>query len=126
MPEPVRSSLQLALERHESGDFAEAARMYRESLRLDPTSIEAHNNLGNILQAENRLEEALTHFQEAARLRPDLAAVHYNLGNCRNAQGLFREAASSYRRALAIRPDLAIAHHSLGLSLQGTKDFAPA
>ena len=49
----------------------EAIAEYREAIRLKPDFAEAHNNLGNALQAKGKLDEAIAEYREAIRLKPD-------------------------------------------------------
>ena len=57
----------LSLER--SGRYEEAVAAYRESIRLDPTDIDAHVNLGFVLRELGRDAEANAAFQAALALR---------------------------------------------------------
>ena len=57
----------------------ESAREYREALRIDPGYANAHNNLGNVLLAQQRFDEAIREFAEVVRLQPDSAAARKNL-----------------------------------------------
>ncbi|HXI75962.1 MAG TPA: tetratricopeptide repeat protein, partial [Steroidobacteraceae bacterium] len=76
---------------------------------------EAHSNLGNALQAQGKLAEAVASYGRAIFVRPDYAEAHSNLGNVLKAQGKLKEAVASFERALAHRPDSAEAHLNLGL-----------
>ena len=48
-------------------------------MRLKPDYAEAHNNLGNVLKDQGKLEEAIASYQEALRLKPGYVAAHDNL-----------------------------------------------
>jgi Flp pilus assembly protein TadD len=47
------------------GRFAEAESSFQEALRLEPRSVEAHNNLASCWKEQGRLEEALAGYQLA-------------------------------------------------------------
>ncbi|MCX6543148.1 MAG: tetratricopeptide repeat protein [Acidobacteria bacterium] len=95
-------------------DIPEAMRHVNQSLKLNPTSAEALNNLGYALQRLGRFEEAMTYHQEALRRIPRFAEACNNLGVDLQRLGRLEEAESRYREALAINPFLAEAHHNLG------------
>jgi tetratricopeptide (TPR) repeat protein len=65
--------------RQSAGRLAEAGKLYEQALTVKPAYAEAHNNLGVILQAEQKLDEAITHFREAVRLNPSYALAKENL-----------------------------------------------
>jgi Flp pilus assembly protein TadD len=46
---------------------------------LKPDDVDAHNDLGNILNDEGRTTDAIVQYEEALRLKPDDAAAHLNL-----------------------------------------------
>jgi Flp pilus assembly protein TadD len=98
----------------EDGDAAQAAKHFRESVRLNPNNAVVHYNLGLALSAQRKLDEATTAFTQAVQLDPDYAEAHNNLGAMLQVAGRFDEAAAHYRRALAIRPENAEAHDNLG------------
>jgi tetratricopeptide (TPR) repeat protein len=82
----------------------EAMAHYREALRLDDHLVEAHNNLGNLLDEQGRSAEALTHYESAVRLRPETALVHENLGTELVTLGRFDEAMREYQVAARLAP----------------------
>jgi Flp pilus assembly protein TadD len=53
---------------------------YREAIRKEPATAEAHHNLGVALDKLGRLDEAAVQFLDALRLKPDYAAAFNNLG----------------------------------------------
>jgi Flp pilus assembly protein TadD len=88
----------------QKGKAEEAITHYREALRLDPDIVEAHNNLGNLLDAVGKPEEALIEYQAAVRLRPETPLVHENLGSQLMELGRFDEAMREYQEAARLAP----------------------
>ena len=52
-----------------------------EAVRLDPSYMEARNNIGGALLAAGKPGDALPHLRLAARSKPGDGRVHFNLGN---------------------------------------------
>jgi eukaryotic-like serine/threonine-protein kinase len=61
------------------GQYEKAATETRESLRLDPNSVYALGNLGQIYLALNRFDEARTTIEEAQRQKTDHPGLRLNL-----------------------------------------------
>jgi tetratricopeptide (TPR) repeat protein len=98
--------------------YRDAATLYRETIARNPGCWLAHNNLGNILRAEGRADEAMAHYEEALRLKPDYADAHCNLGIAWSDRRRLPEAIAEYGRALALNPDFPEARFDLGLALE--------
>ncbi len=98
---------------------AEAA--CREATRLMPDSSAAYNNLGNVLLAQDRAQEAADCYRRA--LEHDARAETYtNLGNALRDQGDLVRALESYRAALEISPESGEAW----MGLASVKSFGPS
>ena len=54
---------------------------------MKPDYAEAHNNLGNALQDQGKLDEAIACYRRALELKPDYAEAHTNLGIALQARG---------------------------------------
>ena len=86
---------------------------------LSPILPEAHDNLGDALATQGKLDEAIAQYSEALRIKPDYAEAHNNLGM------RWPGKASSMRRSPIIprrsgsSPDYAGAHNNLGNALAG-------
>jgi tetratricopeptide (TPR) repeat protein len=64
-----------------------------------------HNgNLGNTLEALNRLEDAIASYQTALALKPHLADVHHNLGNLWSSMGRAQESRAALETAVRLAP----------------------
>ena len=90
--------------------FAEAEKGFREALFRNPTSAEAHKNLGDVYSAEGRLEEALRCYDHAIALKPNFAEAYVNRGNVHVEAKRYAEAIRDYGQAIALKPDLAAAY----------------
>ncbi len=64
----------------ETGRDDEAAAVYQEILRLDPSNPYAHYNVGNLLAARGAGDEAAAHFRQAISIKADYAEAYANLG----------------------------------------------
>lgn len=95
------------------GDYEEAIRSYKETIKLDPTLSKPHNNLGLSYAALGRLSDAANEFSEAARLKPDYAEAHYNLGVADLQLGKKKEAEDEQRILVGLKPALAAKLNSL-------------
>jgi hypothetical protein len=89
--------------------------LYQHAVRVTPENFLPHNNLGNVLARQGRLEEAAQHLREVLRLRPDYAPAYNNLGNVLMKQEKVEEGILHYQTALRIKPDLAEARLNLEL-----------
>jgi protein O-mannosyl-transferase len=78
------------------------------------SNIFAHNNMGNLLAKNQRVNEAILQYQKALEINPRSAITHNNLGNVYASRGKLKEAAAEYRLALKYRENYAQAHNNLG------------
>jgi tetratricopeptide (TPR) repeat protein len=102
----------------ETGDIAEAERLYRLLMKCDPTDAAAPFNLGNMLRANGRKVEAEAALRAATRADPMFAEAWYNLSDLLDEQGRSEAAIDCLRRALQVAPDYADAMFNLALLLQ--------
>jgi len=117
-PPPVAAMLKQALQLHQSGNLAEAERLYRQILAIDPRHADGLHLLGTIAHQVGRDDVAVELIAAAIAIDKRQAAYHCNLGTAQQALGKLNEAAVSYQRALEHKPDLAEAHLNLGTILQ--------
>ena len=103
--------------RREPPDLEGAARHLRESLRIQPSNAEAHDNFGMVLRQQGRLDDAIRAHEEAVRLRPDFAPALNNLGIALQASGRPQDALARYEASLRIERRLPEVHHNRGLAL---------
>ena len=73
---------------------------------MNPSHVEAHNNLGNTLKERGGLEEAESSYRQAIALNPRHAGAHYNLGITLQELGRLEDAVDSYNTAEWLDPDL--------------------
>jgi predicted TPR repeat methyltransferase len=91
-----------------------------------PDYADAHNNLGNALQEQGRLEEAAGAYARALVLNPELADAHNNLGNTHAKEQRFEEALACYQKAVALRPDMVDARVNLAKAYEALKRMPEA
>lgn len=94
--------------------YVNAETLYRVTLQKNPGCWMAHDNLGVILVAQGRLDEAIDHYHEALKLRPSNPRSHYDLGIALRRKGQTDDAIHEYQEALRLRPNYQKAHNNLG------------
>lgn len=62
------------------GELLEARSLLDRAVHLDPSSADAHQDLGVCCARQGRLREAIACFQRALELSPDSSGVYGNLG----------------------------------------------
>ena len=101
--------------------YRDADTCYRSVIEKNPTSWEAHLNIGAELFKKGALDEAIFHFRRILELRPDypLAAkrAYIGLGNTFLKRGQWDEAIAYIRKSLQVDPNYAPAHAALGSAL---------
>ena len=113
-PEHVDALHLLGVIAFQMGQHEFAVEYTSRAIALNGTQSAFHSNLGNALQAQEKLEEAVASYRRALELKPDYVVAHYNLGTTFKAQGKLEEAIDSFRRALELNPDYAVAYYNLG------------
>ena len=108
--------------------YANVESLYRATIKGNPRSWMAHNNLAGALIASGAMDEAAGHIQTALALKPDYAEARNNLGLWLARRGRSDEAIAQYRKALEIQPAYAEAHNNLAflLATRGQADEAIA
>jgi hypothetical protein len=91
---------------------------YERAIRLDPTHVEALNNLGVALHFLGMAAESAACLRIALRTKPDYADAHSNLGNALKDQGDLDAAVACYRRAIELNPKFFDAYNNLGNGLR--------
>jgi tetratricopeptide (TPR) repeat protein len=91
--------------------------LWTHALACTSGNYTAHNDLGYVLAAQGRTNEAIEHYQKALEIYPDYAEADNNLGTVFLNQGRLDEAAEYYHRALEANPSFAEAHNNLGILL---------
>lgn len=99
-------------------DYVGAERQYRRALELNPNNASAHLNLGFVLDATGRPEEALASYTEALRLDPSMPEAHFNYAGTMLAMGRLDEAIREYRETIRLDPHFANAYANLGAALE--------
>lgn len=91
-------------------DFKGAEAQLRRMCELTPQDPEAYNDLGRLLLAAGRPQDALAVLDRALQVAPDHPSATTNRGSAFQALGRRAEAEASYRRALSLAPaDLSVA-----------------
>ena len=97
-----------------------------EELHIKPNFVDIHNDLGNVLAAQGKINEAITHYSEALRIDPNDVKAHNNLGLTLAGQGRINDAMNHYSEALRIDPDYPEVHYNLGVVLIRLQRFDEA
>jgi Tfp pilus assembly protein PilF len=98
----------------------------RHNVEKNSGDFEAHYNLAAMLQAKDKLDDAIHEYESAVRLRPDDPAGNNALGTAWVAAGHPEQGAGYFQAALKARPNYFDAHYNLGLALAAQNDFQGA
>ena len=109
----------LGLALKDQGRMEEALSEFRETARIRPSSADAHNNIGIILEIYyKKYDEAISHYQSSLKIEPDNYGTHFNLGLALTENGKSKEAIEHFRTAINLKPDFEDARRGLRLALE--------
>ncbi len=120
----LHNILGVCLERQ--GLFQPAADAYQNALKINPAVPELQFNMGAMLYALNRWDDAIIHYKKALDINPNFTEAFFNMGTAYQAQALFEKAIESYGEALKLQPGFYEAVGNIGTikQLQGDLDSA--
>jgi Tfp pilus assembly protein PilF len=98
----------------QTGYWKDSITLWTHTLSCTSENYIAHNDLGNMLAKQGKLDEAIQHYQQALQFNPDYVDAHNNLGVALARQGKLPEAVEQYQRALQLDPSYAKARNNLG------------
>jgi tetratricopeptide (TPR) repeat protein len=108
------------------GFWQNSITLFKHTLDVTTNNWLAHNNIGNALAGQGKIDEAIAHYWESLKIHPGWAPVHNNLGNALAKRGKTDEAITHYMQALRIDPGFAEAHNNLGAALTTQGRFEEA
>ena len=98
--------------------YRDSETLYRETLRRNPGSWMAHNNLGQILVAGGQVDAAIDHYRRALEIYPAFPGTHDNLGVALLKKGRVDEAVAQLQKAAELDPYDAMVHDNLGIAFR--------
>ena len=106
--------------------WSNAVSLWSDVVKKSPRKVRPHNNLGNALKNQGKIEEAIVHFNKALQINPGYSKAHNNLGTALVSQGKTDEALKHFGIALYINPNYAAAHSNIGVALAGRNQIEKA
>jgi predicted O-linked N-acetylglucosamine transferase (SPINDLY family) len=122
----IPQALEFAVQHYQAGQLAEAERVCRQILTVEPRHADALHVLGVILHRAGALDAALDSIRKAIAAAPSIALYRNSLGNLLRERGQRGEAIAAYRQAIELQPDLAEALNNLGSALIDRGDLEEA
>ena len=110
----------------QSRSYRDRETLWRHTLAVNPDSWMAHHNLGRVLLAEGRAEEAIEAFEGALEVSPGLPQPHRNIGIALLRLGRTEEAIDRLRLSVAVDPGFVNGHLSLAAALVRNGDIEGA
>ncbi|MDY7004760.1 MAG: tetratricopeptide repeat protein [Cyanobacteriota bacterium] len=108
------------------GDFIEAIALCHLALKNQPNFAPVYKTLGNVLQAQNKIDAAIRAYLLAIKINPKFVEAIVNLGSMFYKKGQIDEAIITYRKAISLKPDIAAAYWNLGKVLEQEGRFYEA
>ncbi|MDX2214085.1 MAG: tetratricopeptide repeat protein [Oculatellaceae cyanobacterium bins.114] len=97
-----------------TNNYLRRSPLTNKAIDLNPDYATAYYNLGNALQANQQLPEAIAAYQKAINLKSDDADAYIGLGNALSDNQQLPEAIAAYQKAIDLKSDDADAHNGLG------------
>ena len=98
----TKETFALAIQNQKKNNLQVAEKLYRETLKINPNHVDAHNNLGIILLRLRKPQIAKSCFEKAIEIDPNHANAHNNLGNIFRKLKKFQKAADYFVQSATI------------------------
>ena len=107
-------------------DSKEAIRALQTAVNLNPSSVTAHNKLGEALFKDGQIEKAISEFKTATEIKPYDEGSYNNLGVAFLNLRQFEKAAEEFEVAVKLNPNNSEAHYNLGVAYLNQRLFEKA
>jgi tetratricopeptide (TPR) repeat protein len=111
------------MSRLNKGEDKQALPDFDQSIRLNPSFVEAYANRGVSYANSGQLDRAIADYDEAIRLNPYLAETYADRGVAHSAMGETQRAIEDYDRAIKLDPSLAEAYLNRADALLSEGDY---
>jgi len=101
----IEETFALAVQNHKKNNLQVAENLYNETLKTNPNYVDAHNNLGIVLNELGEYQKAKSCYEKAIQINPNYVGVHNNLGVVFNELGEYKKAINSYQKELRLKPN---------------------
>ncbi len=116
----------LLLESHSAEALALAQKEFEAELALNAGDAAAEFQIGQILNAQSKAEQALPHFQKALELSPNFAEAALAVGRMRVQARQYAEAIPLLERVVALQPRNEAGHYTLMLAYRNSGQMEKA
>jgi tetratricopeptide (TPR) repeat protein len=106
----------LLMQSHAAEAMNEAREEFAAELKLNPSDAVAEYEIGQILVAENKLQQAAPRFERALALAPDFAEALLAVARLRSEAKHYDDAIQLLERAAGLQPDNESVHYNLMLA----------
>jgi len=103
----------------QAGIYRDSKTLWRATVERNPSAWIAYNNLGMILDDQDRFDEAVAMYLQALRLKPDLTEAHNNVSASLVGLGRLEEARQHIVEAIRLRPRYQPFYVTLAMILEG-------
>ena len=122
----IKENFNLAVKNHQEGKIDVAQELYNQVLKIDPNFVNAHNNLGVILQDLGELQKAKSCYEKTIEINPSYVKAYNNLGVILQDLGEHQKAKEYYEKAIKINPNYTNVYYNLGVIFQKLSDLQKA
>ena len=113
-PDPL-SWNNLAAAKVQKGLQAEAEKIYRDVLVMDPKSTDAHYGIGNLYQKQNKFQDAIQQYKKTLEIDPTYFNAYNNLGVVYIFLEDWKHAAEILEKSTKLKPGFAESQYNLGI-----------
>jgi len=102
---------------NQQGRYKEAAEVFEEAIKFDPTKPELHHDLANSYVEMGKLREALEHYRKAVELNPEYASAWFQAGVILQQNNQLDQALTCYMNTLNAEPEHLNARKNMATTL---------
>jgi tetratricopeptide (TPR) repeat protein len=111
----VKELCKLGFQNQKQKNFQIAIELYEKVIKIDPTIVFTHYNLGIIYEQLGNIEKAEENYQEAIKVNPSFIYSYNNLGIMSHQNGQKENAIKYFKQVIKIDPKYYNGYSNLGL-----------